>query len=143
MGHGNACPAPAAETAGIEGSGAAAGVHKQWTRVCAWQCPQELGLIGPTMRCSIASQCVCTCRQEAPLLEALDETFYELQGAGSGPGAARLQQQLDTLQRQVGPLFVKTYSVAATCPSQQLRALMCWSRATAMKWHNGTGAGVQ
>lgn len=41
-------------------------------------------------------------RQEAPLLEALDETFYELQGAGSGPRAPRLQQQLEALQRQVG-----------------------------------------
>ncbi|PRW45164.1 peptidase M16 [Chlorella sorokiniana] len=45
-------------------------------------------------------------RQEAPLLDALDETFYELQSVGSGPGAARLQQQLDTLQRQAAALSV-------------------------------------
>jgi hypothetical protein len=41
-------------------------------------------------------------RREAPLLEALDETFYGLLAAGGGREAARLQAQLDALQKQVG-----------------------------------------
>lgn len=41
-------------------------------------------------------------RHEAPLLDSLDEVFYSLMEAGSPRERARLQQQFEALQKEVG-----------------------------------------